>query len=201
MTPNGLHSRATQLVQRGLCGLAVLGAALALAGLAAAGGGNYVFAGGDRMQRAQVHAARAASRFNWNIVPATITIRIRSGVTSHAVGARSGDSRLLDAGRFSWATIQDEYAHQVDFFLLPPEMRNHLGRVLGARAWCYEDPRCQAHPAQGCGRFSSMLSWAYWPSSEKRLPSDVKTDEAAAIPRSQFRELLTRLLVTEGSHP
>ena len=49
-------------------------AVLALAGTAAAGGGTYVFDGGTPIQRAQVRAALEASAFDWNLVPARVTI-------------------------------------------------------------------------------------------------------------------------------
>ena len=59
----------------------------------------------------------------------------------------------------------DEYAHQVDFFVLDPSRRAVLQQRLGASAWCYEVSGL-AHGANGCERFTSMVAWAYWPSKD-----------------------------------
>lgn len=104
------------------------------------------------------------------------------------------DSDLLDSGSFSWATIQDEYAHQVDFFLFTPAIRARLQAALGASAWCYENPAIQAHSDQGCERFSSVLPWAYWASNENPYRPTSKTDESACMRPAPFRRLLSRLL-------
>ena len=190
-------------MRRGLCALTAFSAiALSLAPSAGAGGGNYRFAGGDRAQRTQVHNALEASRFNWNLVHETITIHIERGITSHSMpGEIWLDSDLLNAGTFSWATVQDEYAHQIDFFLFNAEMRAQLEKALGGHAWCYEDPSIQAHSAQGCERFSSVLPWAYWQSSENAYRPTSRRDESAAMPPQQFRQLMTRLLTTERTTP
>src|SRR2546423_8355489 len=93
--------------------------ALAHTGVAQASGGTYRFDGGTAYERSQVHAALEASSFNWSRVHATITIHIRAGGMSHSTrGEIWLDADLLDSGRFGWATVQDEYAHQVDYFLL-----------------------------------------------------------------------------------
>src|SRR5947209_12150981 len=99
--------------------LVTVAAALALAGGAQAKGGRYVLDGGTAAQQAQVKKALDASSFDWNLVPATITIHISRGHTSEAVkGEIWLDADLLNAGTFAWGVVQHEYAHHVDFFLL-----------------------------------------------------------------------------------
>jgi hypothetical protein len=172
-------------------------AALALAhtGTAEAAGGSYRFDGGTAYQRSQVRGALAASSFNWSRVRATITIHIQPGVTSHSTrGEIWLDADLLDSGRFGWATVQDEYAHQVDFFVLTPQMRAELQAALGAKAWCYEDGNALGHSEQGCERFTSMVPWAYWPSKDNAYRPTSKHDESAAMAPAKFRALLERLL-------
>ena len=169
--------------------------ALGHAGMAKASGGTYVFDGGTRFEQAQVKGSLEASAFNWSLVPATITIHIQRGGVSHAQAGNIWlDSDLLDAGRFSWATVQDEYSHQVDFFLLTPAMRAQLQAALGTKAWCYENPAIQAHSAQGCERFTSVLPWAYWHSPDNAYRPTSKTDESAAMPPAKFRSLLAKLI-------
>lgn len=181
--------------RRAACTGALIVLALALSGSAFGAGGSYQFDGGDRAQRDQVRAALQVSRFDWDLVHETITIHIRRGVPSHALpGEIWLDSDLLDAGSFSWATVQDEYAAQVDFFLFTPEIRARLKSALGARAWCYENPSIQAHSDQGCERFSSMLPWAYWVSAENAYRPTSKTDESASMRPGPFRRLLSSLL-------
>src|SRR5687767_94611 len=113
--------------------------ALLLPGTALAGGGNYIFDGGTQRQQVQVRSALEASSFDWDVVPQQVTIHIGSYGTSHSTPGHVWlDGGLLDAGRFAWATVMDEYAHQVDFFVLGPEHRSVLQQELGAQAWCYE---------------------------------------------------------------
>jgi hypothetical protein len=106
--------------------IALLALVLALVapGLARAAGGTYVFASGTPREQAQVHAALEASSFDWSLVPQTITIHIDRGHESDATqGSIWLDADLVDAGQFAWGTIQHEYAHQVDFFLLDDAKR------------------------------------------------------------------------------
>jgi hypothetical protein len=163
-------------------------------GTAHAAGGNYRFDGGTAPQRAQVREALKASSFNWNLVKAQITIHIQPDMDSHA---RPGeiwlDAHLLDSGRFSWATVQDEYSHQVDFFLFTPEIRARLQAALGAKAWCYENGALQAHGDQGCERFSSVLPWAYWQSADNAY-KPTSNGESAAMAPTRFKALLNRLI-------
>ena len=170
-------------------------AALCLAGVARAGGGNYVFDGGTAKQRTQVRSALNASSFNWSLVPAQIKIHIAPVGQSYSTrGEIWLDTQLLNTGRFSWAMVQDEYSHQVDFFLFTPEIRAQLQAALGAKAWCYEDGSVQAHGDQGCERFTSVLPWAYWQSPDNAYKPDSKNDESAAMAPAKFKALLSRLI-------
>jgi hypothetical protein len=169
--------------------------ALAHAGNAQASGGSYRFDGGTAYQRSQVRSALKASSFNWSRVHATIKIHIHRGAISHSTrGEIWLDADLLDSGRFGWATVQDEYAHQVDFFLLTPAMRAELQTALGAKVWCYENPADLGHSDQGCERFTSMVPWAYWQSKDNAYRPTSKVDESAAMAPAKFRALLDRLL-------
>ncbi|MGH3105269.1 MAG: hypothetical protein ACRDN6_14355, partial [Gaiellaceae bacterium] len=97
---------------------------LAYASTTWAGGGRYVFDGGTARQQAQVRSALAASAFDWNVVPAEVTIHLsRTAVSSSTPGHIWLDADLLGAGVFAWATVQDEYAHQVDFYLFDDDTR------------------------------------------------------------------------------
>jgi hypothetical protein len=179
---------------------AVAALVFAHAGTARAAGGNYRFDGGTAAHRAQVRQALKASSFNWSLVKQQITIHIVRGAVSHATpGEIWLDAGLLESGRFGWATVQDEYAHQVDFFLLTPEIRSELRLALNAKAWCYEDGSIQAHGDQGCELFSSMLPWAYWTSADNAYRPTSKADESAAMAPAKFRALLARVLTKTSS--
>jgi hypothetical protein len=178
--------------------LAVIVAALSLAGPAHAAGGDYVFDGGTKWQRAEVNAALKASAFDWDLVPARITIHIRRVSGSYS---RPGhiwlDADLLSAGRFAWAVVQDEYAHQVDFFLFDAATRARLSAALGAKDWCYGVIGL-AHHEYGCERFASTLVWAYWPSKDNAYRPSSPSDESAAMAPAAFRALLTEVLAAQG---
>ncbi|MEX2644853.1 MAG: hypothetical protein WD249_01195 [Gaiellaceae bacterium] len=180
---------------RALISLAAsLVAALAFAAPSLAGGGSYAFDGGTAAQQRQVVRALEASSFPWSVVPATITIHIAPGTGSFA---RPGhiwlDAKVLDAGMFSWAIVQDEYAHQVDFFLFDASIRQRLTAALGADAWCREIPGL-AHDRYGCERFTSTLVWAYWPSAGNAYRPVTKRDESAAMAPARFRALMTSII-------
>ena len=178
--------------------LAVVGAALALAAPASAAGGTYVFEGGTERERAHVRAALEASAFPWDLVPATIRIHVAPGLTTEAApGEIWLDSRLVAAGRFAWAHIQHEYAHQVDFFLLGARERAHLNRLLGTRVWCGGAGHL-AHHLYGCERFASTLAWAYWPSKDNALRPGRKGVESAAVAPAQFRATLASLIAARS---
>ncbi len=89
--------------------------------------------------------------------------------------------------------MQDEYAHQVDFFLLSDEQRSVLNDVLGARVWCHADHPGLAHASYGCERFSSSLVWSYWPSAANAY-RPVKAGSEASLPPWRFRSVLGSLL-------
>ena len=171
-------------------------AALCLAGEARAGGGNYVFDGGTPGEQAQVRAALDASSFNWSLVRVQVTIHIARDIPSSQAtpGEIWLDAELLDSGRFSWAFVQHEYGHQVDFFLLDDAKRAALKHALDAQEWFYDQPL--PHSAYGCERFASTLAWAYWQSADNALEPRSARDESAGMPPAQFRALLTRLLRT-----
>jgi hypothetical protein len=177
--------------------LAIVVALVALlpaAGQASASGGRYTFAGGTPAQRAEVRAALNASTFNWSRVRARITIHIAYGVHPHAVpGEIWLDPNLLATGRFSWAIVQHEYGHQVDFFLLDAGTRALMNAALGGLDWCYGVASFD-HSDYGCERFASTLSWAFWPSAQNALRPESATDEAAAMAPAPFRSLLASLL-------
>src|SRR6186997_1086785 len=112
---------------------------LALPATAFAEGGDYAFDGATPAERATVRAALDASAFDWDIVPQRVTIHVARIGTSYA---RPGhiwlDRGLLGAGRFAWASVMDEYAHQIDFQVLDATSRAVLQDKLGTDAWCYE---------------------------------------------------------------
>ena len=168
--------------------------ALAISGVANAAGGNYVFDGGTPQQQAQVRSALNASSFDWNLVPAQVTIHLAPGTDSFAErGHIYIDSDVLAAGRFAWAIVQDEYAHQVDFFLFDEATRASLNKQLGGKDWCYGVTGF-AHSQYGCERFASTLVWSYWPSKHNAYKPTSKNDEAAAMAPAKFRGLMNQLV-------
>ncbi|SRR5258708_17430353 len=103
------------------------------------------------------------------------------------------DAGLLDAGMFSWGTVQHEYAHEVDFFLLDSAKRQLLQTLIGGKDWCYGVSGL-AHSDYGCERFASTLAWAYWPSASNTMKPASSKDESAAMDPAKFRELLTSVI-------
>jgi hypothetical protein len=161
---------------------------------ALAAGGNYAFVGGSSADREQVRAALDASRFDWGVVPAQIQIHFQAGIGSYATpGHLWLDPALLRAGMFSWAVVLDEYAHQVDFFVLDDAQRAVLNDVLGTRVWCHADRPGLAHAAYGCERFTSSLVWSYWMSAANAYRPLTAGAEATLAPW-RFRSVLGRLL-------
>lgn len=174
--------------------LAALIGALALPGGAFARGGDYVFEGATSVERAQVRAALDASSFDWGLVGARITIHVRRDIVSHSTRGHIWlDARLLRSGRFAWATIQDEFAHQLDFFRFDDATRRRLTSELSAKDWCYGVHGLR-HAEYGCERFASTLVWAFWPSPDNAYRPTSRGDEAAAMAPARFRALLERLL-------
>ena len=173
---------------------AVLAAAFVIPASAQAAGGDYVFQGASAAERSTVRGALNASSFDWGVVPKQVTVHVgRYGVSRSTPGHLWLDRGLLASGRFSWATIMDEYAHQVDFFVLDPARRALLQQRLGASAWCYEVSGL-AHGAHGCERFASMVAWAYWPSKDNSYRPASPADESAAMPAGEFRALLSTMV-------
>lgn len=173
---------------------ALIAAALVLPSSALAGGGNYTFDGATPAERATVRAALNASSFDWDIVSEPVTIHVGDVGTSTAQPGHIWlDRGLLAAGRFAWATVMDEYAHQIDFTVLDPLSRSILQQRLGVSAWCYEVAGLP-HSSYGCERFSSMVAWAYWPSKESSYRPESPADESASMPAREFRQLLATLV-------
>jgi hypothetical protein len=161
---------------------------------ALAAGGDYGFAGGTPSQKAQVRAALDATSFDFGIVPQRVTVHVGRYGTSYATPGHVWlDGGLLDAGRFAWPTVIDEFAHQVDFLVLDAPRRAILQQRLGAPAWCYEIAGL-THGSYGCERFSSMVAWAYWPSQENAYRPTSAADESAAMAPAEFRALLSDLI-------
>ena len=172
----------------------VLLAALALSANAWAAGGNYTFDGGTAKEQAQVKAALNASSFDWNVVPAQVTIHVRDGIASRATRGHVWlDSDVLASGRSGWAVVQDEYAHQVDFFLFDGATRAQLNAALGGRDWCY-GTRGLNHSDYGCERFASTLVWSYWQSKHNAYKPSSSNRESAAMSPAAFRALLANVL-------
>ena len=174
--------------------LLFLTVALVLPTSALAGGGNYVFDGARPAERTTVRAALNASSFDWGVVERRVTIHVGGYGVSHATPGHVWlDRGLLATGRFAWATVMDEYAHQVDFLVLDAPRRLVLQERLQAGAWCYEDAGL-AHSANGCERFASMITWAFWQSKDNSYSPLSSSDESAAMPAGEFRELVATLV-------
>jgi hypothetical protein len=140
-----------------------------------------------------VTAALNASAFDWSRVPGPITIHIVRDSPSRAIPHEIWlDADLLDAGQFSWGTVQHEYAHQVDFLLLDDEQRATLLHELGGKDWCYGVPGLR-HEQYGCERFASTLAWSYWPSPNNSLRPAGPQDESGAMAPAKFKRLVATL--------
>jgi hypothetical protein len=170
-----------------------LGIFLAFPAIASAGGGHYVFDGGTQAERAQVRAALQASTFDWNIVPGQITIHVQRGAASQAAPGQIWlDAGLLDAGRYAWAVIQHEYAHQVDYLVLTDSDRAALQALLGGTSWC-SGAEGFAHDDNSCERFATSIAWAYWPSPQNAFDPGQTTGEGW-LRAAPLRTLLGSLL-------
>jgi len=171
----------------------VLTCALAWSTSAAAGPGSYTVSGGTPTQQQQVRLALDASMFPWSAD--TIAVTIARGITTSSVpGAVWLDSDLLDAGVFSWAFVQDEFAHQIDYLVLTDRDRSALNRALRGRVWCHVDLPGLPHASYGCERFSSTFVWAYWQNSANAYRPRSRRDESAAMAPAAFRALLEPML-------
>lgn len=163
--------------------------------VALAAGGNYVFQGGTSNEQQQVRDALQASSFNWSLVTEQITIDITPTMVSESVpGTIYLDPSLLDSGEWSWGVVQNEYANQVDFYLLPQSDEALFNTALGGTAWCYGDQPGLDMTQYGCERFASTLAWSYWQSPENCIqPADVGAEVEGMQPTA-FRALLTSVL-------
>lgn len=177
---------------------AALVAACVVAPAASASGGNYVFQGGTPYEQLQVREALDASSFNWNLVTEQITIDIDPSVTRDQSirGEIFLNPSLLDAGQVTWGVVQNEYAHQVDLFLLTDAQHAIFNSALGGTAWCYADQAGLQLSQYGCERFASTLAWAYWQSPVNCIQPAYVGDVAAGMPPAAFRALLTSQLGT-----
>jgi hypothetical protein len=174
--------------------LATAAAGLAFAGLAHAKGGNYTFVGGTPVEQAQVKAALDASAFDWSLVPAEIKIRIGKGYPAKATRGNIWlDSGLLASGQFSWGTVQHEYGHQVDFFLLDAAKRTVLAPQLGGSSW-WQTASILDHDDLTSERFASTLAWSYWPNAANSMKPESAHDESAGMEPSKFRSLLKQMI-------
>jgi hypothetical protein len=154
---------------------------------------NVLFEGGTARQRTEVVRALSASSFNWDLLP-QVTVHIGPNMGTYATPGHVWlNANLLDAKVFSWAAVQHEFAHQVDFLLLAPAQRVLLLHLLGGKAWCYERAGL-IHSAYGCERFASTLTWSYWPSRQNCFRPRGRGDESAAMEPRAFRNLLAALL-------
>lgn len=175
--------------------LATVAVAGAIASPAEARGGNYVFEGGTASDRAEVKKALDASSFDWGIVPQVVVIHLVRGMDSHALPGHIWlDTDLLRSGVFSWAVVQDEYAHQIDFLLFDDGIRASMNSALRGKAWCHADAKDLRHADYGCERFASTLVWSYWQSKDNAYRPTSPGDESAAMGATQFRTLMSGLL-------
>ena len=171
-----------------------LGIGFAHADTAPAAGGNYTVVGGSERNAVQIRRALNASKFDWSLVRAQITIHVAPDSESFSTPGHIWLSpELLASGMFAWGTVQHEYAHQVDFFLLDDRQRGTLTQLLHASDWCYGTPGLP-HGQYGCERFASTLAWAYWPDRRNSQRPTSPTDESAAMAPARFRGLVARML-------
>lgn len=175
--------------------LVALATVLAWSGSAVASTASYTVSGGTPAEQQQVRLALEASAFPWSTVRATISVTIARGISTSSIpGAVWLDSDLLDAGVFSWAFVQDEFAHQIDYLLLDDAERLALNRALKGRVWCHLDRPGLPHSSYGCERFSSTFVWSYWQSRENAYRPRSRRDESAAMAPAAFRALLEPML-------
>jgi hypothetical protein len=159
-----------------------------------------VISGGTPAEQATVHAALNASSFNWSLVP-QIQVTIQPGAGDSATsGSVALDPQVLDMGTFSWAIVQHEFAHQIDFYLLTDAERSQLAQAIGGTQW-FPSGGALPHSAYSCERFASLVAWAYWPSVENSLRPHSPADEAGGIAPGAFRTLLAGMLNDSPTAP
>jgi len=168
-------------------------AAMLLPPAGRATGGRYAFAGGTPREQVEVTRALDASRFDWSVVPVSITIHITRLATSYATpGEIWLDTDLLAAGRMAWGVVQHEYAHQVDFFVLTPSSRALLEKQLGGTTW--SSNAAVRRNQLGCELFASAVAWSYWPVRDNIMRFAAPRDLSAL----RFRGVVQRLLGARG---
>ena len=164
-------------------------------GRAGAAGAAYYVDGGTSADREQVSSALAASSFDWSILSGRVSVHLVRGIDSYSQPGHIWlNTDLLRAGSFSWAIVQDEFAHQIDFLLFDEATRQTLRAALGAKAWCHADRPGLLHRDYGCERFASTLVWAFWPSSRNSYRPRRASDESAAMKPAPFRALVSKLV-------
>ena len=176
--------------------------ALVLPCSALAHGGSYAVLGGSVADRAEIRAALDASAFDWSLIPAVIEVHVVPGIAAFSTpGAVWLSPELLHAGMFSWAVVQDEFAHQVDFFLLDNTQRAVLNDALGTKVWCHADKSGLPHGGYGCERFTSTFVWAYWPNRQNAYGPAFGPDREVTMQPWRFRTLMSSLLdpASDGS--
>ena len=157
---------------------------------------SFAVEGGGARERAQIEAALAASSFDWRLLPVAVRVHVRPGLAARATPGHVWlSTELLASGRFAWAVVQDEFAHQVDFFLLDPDKRALLNEALGGETW-YAAPGVP-HERRGAERFAATLVWTYWPSRANSYRPRSPRDVSAALEPERFRRLLAHLLATD----
>ena len=175
--------------------LSLLATALVFSGGALASGGNYVFQGGTPSEQQTVKNGLNASSFNWSLVPQQITIVIAPVAVDNSVpGTINLDPSLLDSGEFSWGVVQNEYANQVDFFLLPQASDAAFNAALGGTVWCRADEAGLATAQYGCERFASTLAWAYWQDPQNCIRPGATGGISGSMAPAAFRALLASTL-------
>jgi hypothetical protein len=156
-----------------------------------------VIEGGSPETQETVRAALNASSFDFNRVPAQITIKIsRCGCAGARPGVIVLDEAVLSdtslGSRYSSGIIQHEYAHQIDYFLFQKSDRAAVRRTLGGQDWCYEVARL-GHDEHGCERFADVFSWAFWPAKGNMLRAEAKAIAPKMTPK-KLRAFVNRLL-------
>lgn len=192
---------------RGLLGsaavfLALVGSGANISEANAAGPLDFAVFGGTPAQRATVHEALDASKFDWSILKGKgITVHIKRNLPSSQSSPDGNvllDAGLLNTGKFAWGEVDHEFAHQVDFQVLTDTDHQELRPLLGGNlsAWCPSDDAIPMVPhwRRACERFASMVAWAYWQSPDNIMRPISKNDESAAAPPARFRGLLDALL-------
>jgi hypothetical protein len=162
-------------------------------------GGTYTIEGGTPHDQQQIRDALNASLFDWSLVPVAVVIHIEPGLRQSS--AQPGNIWInpvdIKVGTYGWATVQHEYAHELDFALLDDATRARLLPLLGGLDW-WDSTWLLLHAQRGCERFASTLAWSYWPVPENSLRPLWPSMESAAMAPLAFRVLLRDTLLALG---